>query len=188
MLPTRLPVQLPSSPDAGSGAGDVRPIAQWVEPARSGAGLAVTSVDLTTPEFYYSIAEPTGTLSSIWIRRDGGPVTDVVTAALNVNFVYAGSVVIASGATEAELAFGTALSPGDSVMVFMFGGNQTVVSGVVRTPSRLFRLLPAALGKVWLMGTDGTWVAPPTPYAQNGTWALATGEYTNTGAAWARLI
>lgn len=189
MLPTRLPIPLPGG-SSEARVGDVRPIAQWVEPPRSGAGLPVTTValGLTIYGFRYLATEATDTLTSLWMRREAGPTSVAAYGAVYVNGASAGGVTIVPGDTEETVALGVGLSPGDTVEVYVSGTNSTVLSGVLRTPSRLFRLSPSALGRVWIL-SGGEWVAPPEQDARkSGAWTPPTGTYAMRSGAWTKIL
>lgn len=151
--------------------------------------MPVTVVPLTTPGFYYGPVAAVASLSSLWLRRESGESTAPIVATLYIDSVDSGYTLnIPSGQNEASAPLGVDISVGADVKVLVAGGNTAVVSGVLRTPSRLFRLAPSPLGKVWIL-SDGAWVAPPLPYVNDvGTWDAGQAGYRSEAGAWTAVI
>ena len=144
---------------------------------------------MSVPGFYYPVAA-IGSATSLWLHREDASSAETLTGAVYVNWANTGkSVTIAAGQTEASSPLGMDLAPGDAVQVQVFGANTASVSGVLRTPTRLFRLMPAPLGKVWIL-IDGQWIAPPDPYLNDaGAWDAPTGAYVvDEAGTWAGVF
>lgn len=189
----RLPLRLPGSGDTYTGTlPDVRPVAQWIELPGSGAAMPSVAVPLIGPEpyFNYQILTASGTLSRLWLRRETSALmTGAIQAFVYVNAVYQNAVVtIPSGVTEAEMVLGVSVVAGDNVQILILGGNNTsVISGILRDDTTLYRLLPSPLGRLWIV-VDGEWVAPYAEYVDSaGTWNAALSSHAMDGGAWVQL-
>lgn len=189
--PFRIPVPLAGGGDGSFIAGgEVHPIAQWVEPARSGASMPATGLPLTAPGMYYGTDSAQGVASRLWLRREAGDDSLPLTATVFLNGANTGThVTISGGDTQAEAPISVSIAPGDDVRAYITGGdNTTWVSGLMATPTRLFRFLPAAIGRVWVMESGG-WVAPTHVHPKvSGAYETAIAGHIVEGGIWTPVI